>query len=59
LFEWLKSERVNFEKSKTIDIDKIRGNIEISSQAQKLLNRSGLLYSGHQYVYDFAEDGSF
>jgi len=50
---------VNIEKSKSLDINKLRGSIEISSQALKMLNQSGLLYTGYQYIYDIDEDGSF
>jgi len=50
---------VNIEKGKALDINSLRGSIEISSQALKMLNQTGLLYSGHQYVYDFDEDGTF
>ena len=50
---------INIEKSKALDINSLRGSVEISSQALKMLNQTGLLYSGYQYVYDFSEDGSF
>ena len=35
---------VNIERGKALDISSLRGNIEVSSQAHKLLNQSGRLY---------------
>lgn len=50
---------VNFERGKALDINSIRGSIEMSSQALKLIQRTGLLYSGFQYFSEYAEDDSF
>jgi len=50
---------VNIEKGKVIDINSLRGIVEISSQAHKMLQQTGLLYSGYQYIYNLEEDGSF
>ena len=50
---------VNIERGKALDIKSLRGNIEISSQAHKMLQQTGLLYSGYQYIYDFKDDGTF
>lgn len=50
---------VNIERNKALDLKSLRGNVEISSQAHKMLNQTGLLYSGYQYIYDFEEDGTF
>jgi len=50
---------VNIERGKALDINALRGMIEVSSQALKMLTRSGLLYNGHLYFSDFEEDGTF
>jgi hypothetical protein len=51
---------VNIEKGKALDINSLRGQIEVSSQAGKMLNQSGLLYSGHQYMdNDLLNDGTY
>ncbi len=50
---------VNVERGKALDISSLRGNIEVSSQAHKLLSQSGLLYNGYMYIYDFDDDGTF
>ena len=51
---------VNIEKGKALDINSLRGQIEVSSQAGKMLNQSGLLYSGHQYMdNDYLDDGTY
>lgn len=50
---------VNIERGKALDISALRGNIEISSQAHKMLQQTGLLYSGYMYIYDFEDDGTF
>jgi len=50
---------VNVERGKALPISSLRGNIEVSSQAQKLLSRSGLLFTGYQFIPDLDEDGSF
>ncbi len=50
---------VNIERSKAININQLRGAIEISSQAQKMLTQTGLLYTGYQYISDITDDGTF
>lgn len=50
---------VNIEKSKSLDINSLRGNVEISSQAHRMLLQTGLLYTGFAFAFDFDDDGSF
>jgi hypothetical protein len=50
---------VNIEKSKALSLNQLRGDVEISSQALKMLSQTGLLFGGYQYVYDYDDDGSF
>lgn len=50
---------VNIEKGKALPIASLRGRVEISSQALRMLSQSGLLYSGYQFSYVIDEDGSF
>lgn len=50
---------VNIERGKALGVEKLRGNIEISSQAQKMLSRTGLLFVGRQYYPTIEEDGTW
>lgn len=50
---------VNIEKGKALRLDQLRGSVEISSQALRMLNAGGLLYNGYMYAYSLDEDGSW
>ena len=50
---------VNIERGKALDISKLRGAIEISSQAHKMLSQTGLLYTGYLYFPTIDEDGTW
>ena len=50
---------VQIEKSRSLDLSKIRGRALISQSAETLLLDSGLLYVGRLYYSDFSEDGTW
>jgi len=50
---------VNIEKSKALNINSLRGQVEISAQALRMLSQSGLLFSGFQYIRSIDADGTF
>jgi len=51
---------VNIERNKALNINSLRGRIEISSQALKMLQRTGLLHNGYEYMAtDLDADGTW
>ena len=50
---------INFERGKALEEKQVRGDILISAQAQNILKRSGLLYTGYMYIPDIEDDGTW